>query len=104
MKIHASEFAALESVQSGRRVFVHGAAATPNRLLDGLLGHADRLRGVELVHLHTIGPARYADPEYKDSFRVSAFFIGPNLRRKLSPGRVDYLPCFLSEIPALFRT
>ncbi|MGZ3700106.1 MAG: acetyl-CoA hydrolase/transferase family protein, partial [Bdellovibrionota bacterium] len=63
-----------------------------------------RLRDVELVHLHTIGPAIWADPELSDSFKVSAFFIGANMREKFNPDQVDYLPCFLSEIPQLLRS
>ncbi len=71
-------------------------------LLDALVAQADRLRDVELIHLHTEGPARYADPEFAASFRVANLFVGANMRHKLDGGRVDYLPCFLSEIPALF--
>jgi acyl-CoA hydrolase len=77
--------------------------ATPSVLLDGLIEHADRLRAVELIHLHTLGPARYAAPEFADSFRVANLFVGANMRKFMDGDRVDYLPCFLSEIPALFR-
>lgn len=104
MKKHRNFSDAIACIQSGHRVFVHGAAATPRRLLDALVAEAERLRDVELVHLHTIGEARYADRAYRDSFKVSAFFVGANLRDKLDPGRVDYLPCFLSEIPTLLRS
>ncbi len=45
-------------VKSGHRVFVHGGAATPNVLLDALVEQADRLENVELIHLHTFGPAK----------------------------------------------
>lgn len=94
---------ALSLVQSGHRVFVHGGAATPRVLLDALVAEAPRLRGVELIHLHTEGEARWADPDLEDSFSVANLFVGGNMRGKLRPG-VDYLPCFLSEIPALFRS
>lgn len=104
MKKHRNPADAIACIQSGQRVFVHGAAATPTRLLDALVAEAGRLRDVELTHLHTIGRARYAEPEYRKSFRVSAFFIGANLRNRLEPGRIDYIPCFLSEIPAILRS
>jgi 4-hydroxybutyrate CoA-transferase len=93
---------ALERVRSRDRVFVQGAAATPQRLLDALVEQAPRLRDVELIHLHTEGDARYADPDMAASFRVANLFVGGNMRRKLDGDRVDYLPCFLSEIPQLF--
>jgi len=90
-------------VKSGQRVFVHGGAATPLRLLDALVARASELKDVELIHLHTYGPARYADPQFSKSFRVTSLFVGENLRGRTGSARVDYLPCFLSEIPALFR-
>jgi acyl-CoA hydrolase len=95
--------AALAAVTSGQRVFVHGGAATPLRLLDGLVERAAELVDVELIHLHTVGAARYADAAYAKSFKVTSLFVGENLRSRTGTGRVDYLPCFLSEIPALFR-
>lgn len=95
---------ALSAVQSNHRVFVHGAAATPTRLLEGLVAQAARLRNVELVHLHTNGQAAWTDPKLRESFRSSAFFLGENLRARFEPGQVDYIPCFLSEIPQLFRS
>lgn len=91
-------------VQSGNRVFVHGGAATPTVLLDALTDQANRLRDVELIHLHTEYDGRYAAPEFKKSFRVANLFVGSNMRTKLDCDRVDYLPCFLSEIPQLFRS
>lgn len=95
---------ALAHIDSEQRVFVHGGAATPNVLVDALVAHAERLRDVELIHLHTEGPAAYADDNYADSFRVANLFVAGNMRRRLDYQRVDYLPCFLSEIPALFRS
>jgi len=100
----ASAAEAVSVIESGQRVFIHGAMATPRPLVEALVDQADRLRDVELVHLHTVGPARYADPRYAESFRVVNLFVGPNLRRAFDHDRVDYLPCFLSEIPALLRS
>jgi acyl-CoA hydrolase len=104
MKVCANAIEAVRAISSGQRVFVHGAAATPNVLLEALVERGPELRDVELIHLHTFGPARYADPEFAESFRVANLFVGANMRKKLDGGRVDYLPCFLSEIPALFRS
>jgi 4-hydroxybutyrate CoA-transferase len=95
---------ALGTVKSEQRVFVHGGAATPNVLLTELVAQRHRLRNVELVHLHTIGDATYARPEYAENFRVVNLFVGSNLRNRMGASNIDYLPCFLSEIPSLFRT
>jgi acyl-CoA hydrolase len=95
---------AVNHINSNQRVFVHGGAATPLALIDAMVEEAGRLRDVELIHLHTSGDAPYADPEYARSFRVANLFVGNNMRHKLDGDRVDYLPCFLSEIPQLFRS
>lgn len=71
--------------------------------MDALVARADELREVELVHLHTEGEAIYARPEFRESFFVNNLFIGGNVREAVAEGRADYVPVFLSEIPALFR-
>lgn len=94
---------AVSTIKSGDRVFVHGVAAAPHILLNALVSRAGELRDVEIVHLHTEGPAPYADPQYAENFRVNAFFVGSNVRDAVNRGDGDYIPVFLSEIPALFR-
>jgi acyl-CoA hydrolase len=84
-------------------VFVHGVAAAPHILLDALVSRSAELRDVEIVHLHTEGRAPYSEPQFADSFRVNAFFVGSNVRDAVNRGDGDYIPVFLSEIPALFR-
>ena len=53
-------------VSVGMRVFVHGCAATPLTLLEALAKHGlkSRLKDVELIHIHTEGPAECVQPEY----------------------------------------
>ncbi|MGB7210255.1 MAG: acetyl-CoA hydrolase/transferase C-terminal domain-containing protein [Pyrinomonadaceae bacterium] len=94
---------AVSSIKSGDRVFIHGIAAAPFRLIEAMTDRASELREVEIVHLHTEGKAPYAEPKYADNFRVNAFFVGANVREAVHEGRGDYIPVFLSEIPALFR-
>lgn len=100
---YVSAAKALEYVKSGDRVFVHGVAAAPQVLIEALVERASDLEDVEIVHLHTEGAAPYAKPEMEKSFRVNAFFVGGNVRDAVNEGRGDYIPVFLSEIPALFR-
>ena len=95
---------AVSVVKSGDRVFVHSVAAAPRRLVEALTARAPELRVVEIVSLHTEGPAPYAAPGMEKSFRVNALFVGPNVRGAVEEGRADYLPVFLSEVPNLFRS
>ena len=95
---------AVAVVRSGDRVFIHSVAAAPQALIAALAARAPALRGVEVVQLHTEGPAPYAAPEVAASFRVNALFVGKNVRDAVARGQGDYVPIFLSEVPALFRS
>jgi len=94
---------AVAAIESGHRVFVHTAAAAPQSLIDALTARAPELDDVEIVHLHTEGKAPYARPEYANTFKTNALFVGANVRQAVNEGRADYIPVFLSEAPALFR-
>ena len=98
MRLHSTVESALAALKPGWRAFVHGGAATPKVLLEGLASMADSLKDLELIHLHTEGP-----PVHAAHFRVANLFVGATMRPVLDYDRVDYLPVFLSEIPALFR-
>lgn len=95
---------AVSVVESGCRIYIHGMAAAPQALIRALMARAPELKGVRIAQPHTEGQAPYANPEFVDHFRVEAFFIGSNLRAAVNEGRADYIPIFLSEVPALFRS
>ena len=90
-------------VRSGDRVFVHGAAATPVLLLDGLTARTD-LDGVRLYHLHTHGTRGFVAPEVADRLRSVSLFVGADVRGAVADGRADFMPVFLSDIPELFAS
>ncbi|MCC6649413.1 MAG: acetyl-CoA hydrolase/transferase family protein [Polyangiaceae bacterium] len=90
-------------IGSGHRVFVHGAAATPLPLLDALAS-APGIEGVRLYHLHLDGPARFVEPSQEGRIRSISLFTGASVRRAVDEGRADFIPVFLSDIPALFTT
>ncbi|MFN4766572.1 MAG: acetyl-CoA hydrolase/transferase family protein [Ignavibacteria bacterium] len=98
-----SAFEALANLHSHDRVFIHSVAAAPQCLINGMMEHAHRLETVEIVQLHTEGPAPYADPEMSPHFTVNTFFVGENIRDAVSEGRAEYMPVFLSEVPQLFK-
>lgn len=94
---------AVSRIASGMRVFVHGAAATPTPLLEALTGRED-LADVTLYHLHTAGPAPFADPACRGRFFSVSLFTGEPLRHAIEEGRADFIPIFLSDIPRLFTS
>jgi len=94
---------AVAPLNSGMRVFVHGAAATPTPLLEAMVRNTS-LRDITLYHLHTTGPAPFVDPPHRDRFRSVSLFAGPPVRRAIEEGAADFMPVFLSDIPLLFLT
>jgi len=94
---------AVRIVQSGDRVFVQGAAATPTPLLEALVARGDELHDVEITHLHTYGPTPYTDARWAEHFNLRALFVGENIREAVNQGRASYTPVFLSDVPALFE-
>ncbi|WNH08172.1 acetyl-CoA hydrolase/transferase family protein [Thalassobellus suaedae] len=93
---------AVKLIKSGNRVLIQGGSATPQTLIKAMVERAPELRKVEICHLHTEGECGYTNPELRESFHTSAFFIGGNVR-KMVGNTVDYIPIFLSDIPSLFR-
>ena len=93
---------AVAKIKSGDRVFLHTAAATPQRLVETMVERAPELRDVEIVSLHTEGTAAYSLPQYRENFRLNAFFVGRNVRSAVQSGHADAIPVFLSDIPSLF--
>jgi 4-hydroxybutyrate CoA-transferase len=95
--------AAVACVRSGDHLWLHAGCNNPEELVKALVGRASELRDVEITHLLTFGAADHVDPRYADAFRHRALFAGPNVRQAVNEGRADWVPVFLSEIPALIR-
>lgn len=102
MKITTPEEAVLH-IQSGDSVYIHSVAGAPQALINAMTARGHELRNVEIFHLHTEGEAPYVKPEYEGSFHTSSLFVGANVRAAIAEGRADYVPVFLSEMPALIK-
>lgn len=83
---------------------IGSGAAEPTELVLALVREGDHLADNEIVHLLTLGPAPYVQPEFGARFRHVAFFIGPNVREAVHDGRADFVPVFLSELPRLIES
>ncbi|MEI6713896.1 MAG: acetyl-CoA hydrolase/transferase C-terminal domain-containing protein [Verrucomicrobiota bacterium] len=90
-------------VRNGSNVFLHGGCATPGVLVEAL-GNRRDLEGVRLYHMHTTGPAPFADRGREQEFRSVSLFTGAPLREAIAEDRADYVPIFLSDIPWLFQS
>lgn len=103
MQIISSSEELVSCICSNQRVFVHGGAATPLVLLNALYERRKDVENVELIHIHLMGDVPHSKEDFNRSFKAVNLFVGPNVRNTLNYKEVDYLPCFLSEIPDLFR-
>ncbi|WP_445383231.1 acetyl-CoA hydrolase/transferase family protein [Robiginitalea sp. IMCC43444] len=102
MKLVSLEQAA-SVVKSGDRVFVQGAAMTPNTLINAICENYRELSNVEIISIHTDGPVNFAIPPYNIAFKINSCFVGSNVRKAVNTNQGDYIPIFLSEIHQLFR-
>jgi len=100
----ASAERALEVVRSGDSVYVHPGCAAPQHLLDALVARRAGLESVRIIHLMSLGRARYVEPGMERHFRHTSLFTGRNVREAINRGQADYVPVFLSEVPRLLTS
>jgi len=94
---------AVSHIKSGQRVFMTGNCSVPQVVIGALVRRAPELTNIELVQVLTFGKAAYAAPELAEHIRINTFFISDTQRAAIQEGRGDFTPCFLSEIPLLFK-
>lgn len=102
MKITSAE-EVVNVVKSGDRVFLQGAAMTPNELINALCERYKELSDVEIISIHTEGDAKYTQEPYTKAFTLNSCFVGGNVRKSVNTPDAGYIPIFLSEIPWLFK-
>jgi acyl-CoA hydrolase len=102
MKYQSAE-EAVQVVNSGNRVFIHGGAATPSLLVKSLLQRKSEVKNVELVSITTLGDDLFTPESVGDSFFINSLFVSKNVRELINAEHGEYVPVFLSEIPLLFR-
>jgi acyl-CoA hydrolase len=96
---------AVRVVKSGDHIHFSSVAMTPLCLVEALCrrGRTGELQDVHVHHLHTEGPAPYADRDFEGIFQLESFFVGANVRAQTQQGYADYIPVFLGETQRLYR-
>ncbi|MBI5877660.1 MAG: acetyl-CoA hydrolase/transferase family protein [Chloroflexi bacterium] len=94
---------AARCIVSDSRVYLGGSACVPRVLERAMIERAAELRNVEVMHVLALAGGQYLEPQYAQSFRHRALFLGENARQAVREGRADYTPIFLGEIAGLFR-
>src|SRR4030042_3815681 len=99
-KIDAAE--AAEMIRTGQRIAISPVCAEPRCLVKALVERKDDLKDVEIYTMMPMCDCPYAAPEMAGHFKVKTFSVGPGLMDAVRRGQADYIPCHLSQIPALF--
>ncbi|MGB7538430.1 MAG: acetyl-CoA hydrolase/transferase C-terminal domain-containing protein [Anaerolineales bacterium] len=94
---------AAEMIQDGHRIYMSGNCSVPKVMLEALVRRAPKLHNVEIDQVLTVCPDDYVAPAMEGHLRVNTMFISGNVREAVNDGRADFTPCFLSELPELYR-
>lgn len=95
---------AVSHIKSGDWIFPSHAASEPEYLFDALLKRNGELKDVRIWQGLNIGTAKYAQPEYAESFKVSSVFLGAKNRECIQSGRGEFTPMAFSLQPRAVRT
>lgn len=99
----AAEVVAL--IKSGDHIYVQGSTSIPEVLMQALADRGDELKNVTVYSGFAVGKGEspICRPQYKDSFLVDSFFVNNSIRKWIAEGYGATTPCFLGEVPSLFR-
>lgn len=89
-------------IHSGDNVYVSGNAASPKTFLTHLAKRKNELSDVSVYHLLLMGDDPFGEDTDRRQIRHVSFFVGGADRKAIQQHTADYIPVFLSEIPALF--
>lgn len=97
---------AVKVIKSGDHIHLSSVASAPQCLIKAMCarGENKEFAHVHIHHLHTEGPAPYADAKFEGIFQLDSFFVGGNVRKVTQSGYADYIPVFLSETQKLYRS
>ena len=102
-KVSADE--AIKLIKNGDHIYVQGSTSIPEVLMDALAKRGNELKNVTIYSGFAVakGESPICRPEYKDSFLVDSFFVNNSVRKWIAQGYGVTTPCFLGEVPSLFR-
>jgi acyl-CoA hydrolase len=68
---------AVKVIKSGDRVHLSSVAVTPHCLIRAMVerGKNKEFKDVKIQHIHTEGPAPYADAEFEGTFFLESFLL-----------------------------
>lgn len=96
---------AVALIKSGDHVFIQGSTSIPEVLVAAMARRGKELHNVRLYQGFAVakGPAPYCTDELADAFYPDPCFICNSVRDWINKGNGSTTPCFLGEVPRLFR-
>jgi acyl-CoA hydrolase len=95
----------LSKIKPGMSIFVGTGIAEPRTLIKHLMESTQaNLSDLDIIQLLSLGDAIPPDERYAEKFRLKTFFSMTKGYSALTSGRIDWIPCLLSQIPHLFKT
>jgi acyl-CoA hydrolase/RimJ/RimL family protein N-acetyltransferase len=95
----------LSKIKPGMSIFVGTGAAEPRTLIKHLMASSQtNLADLDIIQLLSLGDAIPPDERYAEKFRLKTFFSMTKGYSAITSGRIDWIPCMLSQIPHLFKT
>lgn len=96
---------AVKCIKDGDCIYLQGSTSIPEVLVKALSERGHELKNVTVYS--GFGVAKSAsplcNPEYKDAFLINSFFVNNAVRNWIGEGYGATTPCFLGEVPSLFR-
>jgi len=95
---------AISRIKRGSRVFIGTGCGEPQQLIRVLVRDVS-LQDLVVYQMLSGTLAEYVDDaSFLSRFSLKLFFISEYMRKAAFEGKVDYIPAYLSQIPALFST
>lgn len=94
---------AVLKLKSENHVAVGHAASEPRLLMKALVDNKESFRDLKLYQMIALEKSECAKKGMEKHFSYNSLFVGGGSREAINDGRADYIPCFFSRIPRLFR-
>ncbi|CAB5103899.1 4-hydroxybutyrate coenzyme A transferase [Olavius algarvensis associated proteobacterium Delta 3] len=95
---------AVAKIQNGSRVFISTGCGEPQHLIRAMVQDIS-LQDIMIYQMLSSTLATFVDePSFLKRFSLKLFFISARIRKAAFEGKIDYIPAYLSQIPALFKS
>ena len=95
----------LSRIKPGMSIFVGTGVAEPRTLIRHLMESDQKnLADLDIIQLLSLGDVIPPDERYAEKYRLKTFYSVAKGHSAVSSGRIDWIPCKMSEVPHLLQT